>query len=82
MAETTVPPEPEDLALTMLRAIRGEQDRQRETLGEIVIRLGQVEREIGSLKMGVANLHGDFASLSLRLDHLDRRVGRPAPGGI
>ena len=58
-----------DLILSMLRAIRGEQAAQREKLDEIIVRLGRLERE-------VAGLHTDFASLSVRLDNLDRRVGR------
>jgi hypothetical protein len=53
----------------MLRAIRAEQSAQREKLDEIIVRLGRLERE-------VAGFHGDYVSLSLRLDNLDRRVGR------
>ena len=58
-----------DLILNMLRAIRAEQSAQRERLDEIIVRLGRLERE-------VAGLHGDYVSLSVRLDNLDRRVGR------
>jgi predicted nuclease with TOPRIM domain len=58
-----------DLILNMLRAIRAEQAAQREKLDEIIVRLGRLERE-------VAGLHADFAGLSVRLDNLDRRVGR------
>jgi predicted nuclease with TOPRIM domain len=58
-----------DLILNMLRAIRTEQSAQRERLDEIIVRLGRLERE-------VAGLHGDYVSLSVRLDNLDRRVGR------
>jgi len=58
-----------DLILNMLRAIRAEQAAQREKLDEIITRLGRLERE-------VAGLHGDYAGLSVRLDNLDRRVGR------
>jgi predicted nuclease with TOPRIM domain len=58
-----------DLILNMLRAIRVEQSAQREKLDEIIVRLGRLERE-------VAGLHGDYVSLSLRLDNLDRRVGQ------
>jgi hypothetical protein len=38
-------------------------------LDEIIVRLGRLERE-------VAGLHSDYAGLSVRLDNLDRRVGR------
>lgn len=58
-----------DLILNMLRAIRAEQSAQREKLDEIIVRLGRLEREI-------AGLHGDYAGLPVRLDNLDRRVGR------
>ncbi len=57
------------LILTMLRAIRAEQAAQREKLDEIISRLGRLELE-------VAGLHADYASLSVQLDSLDRRVGR------
>jgi chromosome segregation ATPase len=53
----------------MLRAIRAEQAAQREKLDEIIAQLGRLERE-------VASLHCDYAGLSVRLDNLDRRVGR------
>jgi hypothetical protein len=58
-----------DLILNILRAIRAEQSAQREKLDEVIVRLGRLERE-------VAGLHGDYVSLSVRLDNLDRRVGR------
>jgi hypothetical protein len=55
--------------LNMLRAIRAEQSAQREKLDEIIVRVGSLECE-------VASLHTDYAGLSVRLDNLDRRVGR------
>jgi hypothetical protein len=58
-----------DLILNMLRAIRAEQAPQREKLDEIIVPLGKLERE-------VVGLHADYAGLSVRLDNLDRRVGR------
>jgi hypothetical protein len=58
-----------DLILNILRGIRAEQSAQREKLDEVIVRLGRLERE-------VAGLHGDYVSLSVRLDNLDRRVGR------
>jgi predicted nuclease with TOPRIM domain len=58
-----------DLILNLLRSIRNEQSAQREKLDEIIVRLGRLERE-------VAGLHSDYAGLSVRLDNLDRRVGR------
>jgi predicted nuclease with TOPRIM domain len=58
-----------DLMLSLLQAIRAEQAAQREKLDEIIVRIGRLERE-------VAGLHSDYAGLSVRLDNLDRRVGR------
>jgi archaellum component FlaC len=61
--------EPDNLVLAHLRAIRGTLDDHTRRFEEIILRLGRVEREI-------ANLHTDFATLSLRLDRLDERVSR------
>jgi hypothetical protein len=58
-----------DLILTMLRAIRAKLDEHDQKFDELILRVGRMEREI-------ANLHVDFATISLRLDNLDRRVGR------
>jgi septal ring factor EnvC (AmiA/AmiB activator) len=65
-----------DLILSMLRAIRAEQTSQREKLDEIIHRLGALEREVASLNLRIAEIKADFANLSVRLDNLDRRVGR------
>src|SRR5262249_49921265 len=65
-----------DLILNMLRGIRAEQAAQREKLDEIISRLGRLEREVADLHREVAGLHDDYAGLSVRLDNLDRRVGR------
>jgi predicted nuclease with TOPRIM domain len=65
-----------DLILNMLRAIRAEQAAQREKLDEIISRLGRLEREVAGLHRELAGLHDDYAGLSVRLDNLDRRVGR------
>jgi hypothetical protein len=62
-----------DLILNMLRAICAEQAAQREKLDEII---GRLEGEIAGLHCEVAGLHNDYAGLSVRLDNLDRRVGR------
>ena len=58
-----------DLILNLLRGIRAKLDEHDQKFEEVITRLGRVERE-------VANLHGDFAGLSVRMDNLDRRVGR------
>lgn len=65
-----------DLILNMLRAIRAEQAAQREKLDEIITRIGALEREVAALSLRIAEIRVDFAGLSVRLDNLDRRVGR------
>jgi archaellum component FlaC len=65
-----------DLILNMLRAIRAEQSAQPEKLDEIISRLGALEREVASLTLRIAEMKVDFANLSVRLDNLDRHVGR------
>ena len=65
-----------DLILNMLRAIRAEQAAQREKLDEIITRIGALEREVAALSLRVAEIRVDFAGLSVRIDNLDRRVGR------
>ena len=69
MTDDRLSPEPRNLVLEHLRAIRGILDDHSRKFEEVILRLGRVEREI-------ANLHGDFAGLSRRLDNLDQRVSR------
>jgi cell division protein FtsB len=58
-----------DLILSLLRAIRAKLDDHDRKLDELIVRVGRLEREI-------VNLHADFATISLRIDNLDRRVER------
>ena len=44
-------------------------------LGELVERVGRLERETAGLRMAIANLHEDFAGLSGRLDRYGERMG-------
>jgi predicted nucleic acid-binding Zn-ribbon protein len=69
MAETTVPPEPENLVLRYLRRIDERLDTVDDKLDEVVDRLGRLEREI-------ADLREDYAGLLVRFDNLDRSVAR------
>ena len=68
--------QPDNLVLTMLRAIREEQAAQREKLDEIISRIGTLEREVATSNLRIAEVRVDFASLSVRIDNLDRRLGR------
>lgn len=65
-----------DVMLTLLREIRGEIATVRERQDELILRVSRVERETANLRMEIANLHGDFATLSVRLDNLDRRLAQ------
>lgn len=61
--------EPRDLVLVYLRRIDEKVDALRQDMIEVKERIGRVERE-------VANLHGDFATLSIRMDRLELRIER------
>jgi len=78
MAETTLPPEPEpeNLVLVPLRAIRGTLDDHTRRFDEVIDRLARVERELVGTRRDITNLHEDWAGMSVRLDNLDRRVAR------
>ncbi len=65
-----------DLIPNMLRAIRADQAAQLEKLDEIITQIGALEREVAALGLRIAEIRVDFAGLSVRLDNLDRRVGR------
>jgi archaellum component FlaC len=65
-----------DPILNMLRAIRVEQAAQREKLDEIISRIGALEREVATLTLRFAEMKGDLANLSVRIDNLDHRVRR------
>jgi hypothetical protein len=54
-------------------------DGQRATdrrLGEITDRLGRIERLTADMMRDIANLHGDFAAQSVRMDNISMRLGR------
>jgi hypothetical protein len=61
MAET------DNLVLEDLRAIRTD-------LGEVGEDLREVKRRLTSLEVSVANLHGDFAGQSGRIDRVENRL--------
>jgi len=59
----------ESLILEHLRAIRSSQDDHSASLRELTDRAGRLERL-------TADLHTDFASISVRMDRLTSRVER------
>jgi hypothetical protein len=59
----------ENLTLEQLRAIRGENDKTHRMLFDIVQRLGSLEQKN-------AIVVSDIASLSVRMDHMERDIDR------
>ena len=59
----------ENLVLEHLKRFQSGQERIEATLRELIDRTARLES-------GVASLHGDFASISLRLDRLNSRADR------
>ncbi|HLJ64756.1 MAG TPA: hypothetical protein VKT70_11660 [Stellaceae bacterium] len=60
---------PDNIILVYLRRI----DQKLDVLQEDV---NDLKRRMTSLEMQVANLHGDFASQSLRIDRIEKRLDR------
>jgi hypothetical protein len=75
MAETSIPPEPETPLLYM-RAIRAILEHHARQFGEVISRLGRLEREMAGTRRDIANLHEDWVGLSARLDNFDTRLQR------
>jgi hypothetical protein len=61
--------ETDNLVLEHLRAIRS-------TLSGMVGDMGDIKRRVTSLEAGLANVHGDFAGQSLRMDRLSDQIDR------
>ncbi len=59
----------ENLTLEQLRAIRAENEKTHRLLFDIVQRLGSLEQKN-------AIVVGDIASLSVRMDHMERDIDR------
>jgi hypothetical protein len=58
-----------EMIQSMLQRVLDTQRKHDDKFAEVINRLGRVELE-------VAGLHGDFASLSVRLDRFGERVDR------
>jgi predicted nuclease with TOPRIM domain len=61
--------EPINLVLEHLRALRGDVTLLREDMQD-------VKRRLTSLEVAVAQIHGDFAGQSVRIDRLEDRLSR------
>ena len=61
--------EPDNLVLRGLNRIRDQNDLILSKIGELIIRVSSVERDIAGVK-------SDLAGIQMRLDNLDRRVER------
>lgn len=76
MAQTTIPPEPEETPLVYLRAIRTILENHTRSFADVIDRLSRLERESAATRRDLANLHEDWVGMSGRLDRLDQRVAR------
>jgi hypothetical protein len=67
--------EPDNLVLQHLRSIRDGQDAVRDTLTELVSRIGHLERSNADLHVQMADQSGRLDRVSVRLDRIEKRLG-------
>ncbi len=66
--------EPESLTLRMLGAIDPKIDRVLDDLADIKPRLTSVERQVGELRVDLANQSSRIDRIDVRLDRMERRL--------
>ena len=66
-----------DFLRVQFAQLNGRLDRIDLRLDELTQRVGRLERETAGLRTKIANLHGDFATHSTRLDRIEHRVALP-----
>ena len=69
-----MPDEPDNLILQHLCAIRGGQDAMRDTMAELVSRVGNLERSVADLHVQGADQSGRLDRVSVRLDRIEKRL--------
>ena len=69
MAETTLPPKPEKLALSYLRRIDGRLDTIEQKLDEVATQMASLENRF-------AGVHREVATMNILLYDLDHRITR------
>jgi predicted nucleic acid-binding Zn-ribbon protein len=72
--------EPKNHALALLREMREESRafwrRSDEKLDRLIENVADLKRRMTSVEVQVAQLHGDFAGQSARIDRIETRLGR------
>jgi hypothetical protein len=76
MAQTTIPPDPEETPLVYLRTIRTILENHTRSFADVIDRLSRLEREAAATRRDIAHLHEDWVGMSGRLDRLDQRLTR------
>ena len=74
MAETTLPPDPDNLVLRFLRRIDDKLDRVIDDVRELKVRMTSVEENL-------ASLNRRFDRLEVRVDRIERRLDLVEPTG-
>jgi hypothetical protein len=77
MAETSVPPAPEERALVYLRAIRAIlEDHTRRVDDDVITRLARLEREAAATRRDIAELlRRELDGFDKRLAQIERHLG-------
>ncbi len=70
-----MPDEPDNLILRHWRELRAGQDAVRDTLTELVSRIGHLERSTADLHVQMADQSGRLDRVSVRLDRIEKRLG-------
>ena len=68
--------EPDSLTLRLLRELRAGQDGMRETLSELVVRVGRVETGLAQVRVELSEVHTVLAEHSVKLDRFGERLDR------
>lgn len=66
----------ENLVLEHLRALRTELAQVKDDTSEIKMRLTSIDERLTLAEKGIANVHGDFAIIQIRMDKQGDRLER------
>ncbi|MDP2825158.1 MAG: hypothetical protein Q8O52_21060 [Sulfuritalea sp.] len=66
----------ENLVLEHIRAIRTELAQVKDDTSEIKMRLTSIDERLTLAEKGIANVHGDFAIIQIRMDKQGDRLER------
>ena len=68
--------EPDNLVLQVLRDMRAENAKHYDLTYELLMRVGQMEQNVASVKSDIARLGEQIASVSVRIDSFVKRFDR------